>query len=98
MSKEFEERQRVRHRTRGLRGVVRSVDHNPGQTISPDVTYTVKWDDDPQPERQVRPGELAADDEPAGGMGDPAGTKPEPRGRRYTSKGPKPPYPIPGVD
>lgn len=31
--------------------------------------------------------------------GDPAGTTPQlPPGRRYTGKGPKPPYPIPEVD
>lgn len=63
MTNKFQPGQRVRHAAKGIVGIVESVQHDSGQVIAPNETYTVLWDGDSQPEKLIYPGELEADDD-----------------------------------
>jgi hypothetical protein len=95
----FQQGQRVRHRTKGLTGTVVSENHDTTQIAAPPITYTVQWDSGGLPEPLNRPDEMEAIEDQTT-MADPAGGKwgELPEGRRYTSEGPKNPYPVDGKD
>ena len=65
MSITLEVGQRVRHTTKNFVGTVVSVDEpieGTAQTVAPNVTYTVDWNDNQSPESLIYPKELEAID------------------------------------